>query len=90
MHRRVVDTALVEVDRPPVVGELAVVRRLVVVRVDTDQDGLYGYGCATYTQRADLVVAAVERYLKPFLEGRPTDGIEDLWGQEYADLVALA
>ena len=53
--------------------------RLVVVKIQTDQDGLYGYGCATFTQRADLVVAAVDRYLKPFLIGKPTDGIEDLW-----------
>ena len=37
--------------------------RLTVVKVTTDQDGLYGYGCATFTQRADLVNAAVERYL---------------------------
>jgi mannonate dehydratase len=57
--------------------------RLVVVKIVTDQDGLYGYGCATFTQRADLVVAAVERYLKPFLIGRPTDGIEDLWQAMY-------
>src|SRR6201996_2116656 len=57
--------------------------RLVVVKVQTDQDGLYGYGCATFTQRADLVVPAVERYLKPFLLGRPTDGIEDLWQAMY-------
>src|SRR3954463_14958132 len=57
--------------------------RLVLVRIDTDQDGLYGYGCATFTQRADLVVPAVERYLKPFLMGRPTDGIEDLWQAMY-------
>ena len=35
--------------------------RLVVVKVTTDQDGLHGYGCATFTQRADLVVPAVER-----------------------------
>ncbi|MBV8828364.1 MAG: starvation-sensing protein RspA, partial [Acidobacteriaceae bacterium] len=53
--------------------------RLVVVKIQTDQDGLYGYGCGTFTQRADLVVDAVERYLKPFLIGRPTNGIEDLW-----------
>ncbi|MDX2150087.1 MAG: enolase C-terminal domain-like protein [Bryobacteraceae bacterium] len=53
--------------------------RLVVVKVITDQDGLYGYGCGTFTQRADLVVPAVERYLKPFLVGKPADRIEDTW-----------
>jgi mannonate dehydratase len=57
--------------------------RLVVVKVQTDQDGLYGYGCATFTQRADLVVDAVNRYLKPFVMGRPTDAIEDLWNAMY-------
>ncbi len=57
--------------------------RLVVVKVLTDQDGLYGYGCATFTQRADLVVEAVNRYLRPFLLGRPTDAIEDLWQAMY-------
>src|SRR5438445_6759495 len=40
--------------------------RLTVVKITTDLDGLYGYGCATFTQRADLVKPAVERYLKPF------------------------
>ena len=53
--------------------------RLVVVKVLTDQDGLYGYGCATFTQRADLVVPAVEKYLKPLLVGKPADRIEDTW-----------
>ncbi|HVA02007.1 MAG TPA: enolase C-terminal domain-like protein [Terriglobia bacterium] len=53
--------------------------RLVVVKVLTDQDGLYGYGCATFTQRADLVVPAVEKYLKPLLLGKPADRIEDTW-----------
>lgn len=57
--------------------------RLVVVKIVTDQDGLYGYGCGTYTQRADLVVAAVERYLKPFLIGKPADRIDDLWQAMY-------
>lgn len=57
--------------------------RLAVVKVVTDQDGLYGYGCATYTQRADLVVPAVERYLKPFLIGKPADRIDDTWQMLY-------
>ena len=57
--------------------------RLIVVKIQTDQDGLYGYGCATFTQRADLVVDAVNRYLRPFLIGRPTDAIEDLWHAMY-------
>lgn len=53
--------------------------RLVVVKILTDQDGLYGYGCGTFTQRADLVVPAVEKYLKPFLTGKPADRIDDTW-----------
>src|ERR1700737_786180 len=53
--------------------------RLVVVKITTDQDGLYGYGCATFTQRADLVVPAIEKYLKPFLIGKPADRIDDTW-----------
>ena len=53
--------------------------RLVVVKITTDQDGLYGYGCATFTQRADLVVPAVEKYLRPFLVGKRADRIDDLW-----------
>jgi mannonate dehydratase len=57
--------------------------RLVVVKITTDQDGLYGYGCATFTQRADLVVPAVEKYLKPFLIGKPTDRIDDTWQAMY-------
>jgi len=57
--------------------------RLTVVKVITDQDGLYGYGCATFTQRADLVRPAVEKYLKPFLLGKTTDRIEDIWQSCY-------
>ena len=53
--------------------------RLTVVKITTDQDGLYGYGCGTFTQRAELVNAAVERYLRPFLIGKPADRIEDTW-----------
>lgn len=57
--------------------------RLTVVKITTDQPGLYGYGCATFTQRADLVKPAVERYLKPLLTGKTTDRIEDIWQASY-------
>lgn len=57
--------------------------RLSVVKIITDQDGLYGYGCATFTQRAELVNLAVEKYLKPLLIGKPTDRIEDTWQMCY-------
>ncbi|HVV26380.1 MAG TPA: enolase C-terminal domain-like protein [Rhizomicrobium sp.] len=57
--------------------------RLTVVKITTDQAGLYGYGCATFTQRADLVRPAVEKYLRPFLIGKPADRIEDTWQMLY-------
>jgi len=57
--------------------------RLDVVKIITDQDGLYGYGCATFTQRADLIKPAVELYLKPLLVGRTVDRIEDIWQMAY-------
>ncbi|MCC6860592.1 MAG: starvation-sensing protein RspA [Bryobacterales bacterium] len=57
--------------------------RLTVVKITTDQDGLYGYGCGTYTQRAELVNAAVDKYLRPFLLGKPADRIDDLWQAMY-------
>jgi mannonate dehydratase len=57
--------------------------RLVVVKIVTDQPGLYGYGCGTFTQRADLVVEAVNRYVKPFLIGKPADRIDDTWQSLY-------
>ena len=57
--------------------------RLCVVKVTTDQDGLYGYGCATFTQRADLIEPAVIKYLKPLLLNHPVDRIEDTWQLAY-------
>ena len=32
--------------------------RLVIVKIITDQDGLYGVGCATFTQRPNPVLSA--------------------------------
>src|SRR3954449_3136601 len=53
--------------------------RLVVVKVLTSEPGLYGVGCATFTQRARAVETAVDRYLKPFLLGKDPLQIEDVW-----------
>jgi mannonate dehydratase len=57
--------------------------RLVIVKVETSEPGLVGWGCATFTQRALVVQTAVEQYLKPFLIGRNVDEIEDIWQSSY-------
>jgi mannonate dehydratase len=51
---------------------------LVVVRVDTSDDGLYGLGCATFTQRYEAVVAALESHVAPLVIGRHPADIEDI------------
>lgn len=53
--------------------------RLVVVKVLTSEPGLYGLGCATFTQRFRAVVTAIESHLKPFVIGRDVSRIEELW-----------
>lgn len=57
--------------------------RLLVVKVETTEPGLYGLGCATYNQRPEPVVVAVEKYLDPFARGRDVDNIDDLWQNAY-------
>ncbi|HEY4455096.1 MAG TPA: enolase C-terminal domain-like protein, partial [Pseudonocardiaceae bacterium] len=51
---------------------------LVVVRVDTSEPGLYGLGCATFTQRYAAVVAAVTEHVAPLVIGRSPADIEDI------------
>jgi mannonate dehydratase len=53
-----------------------------VLKVTTDQPGLYGYGCATITfpgGRSKLIKSMVDDYLKPLVLGRTTDRIEQIW-----------
>lgn len=56
---------------------------LVIVKVETDQAGLYGVGCATFTQRAHTVVSAIKEYLDPFCQGKDPANIEDIWQTAY-------
>jgi mannonate dehydratase len=53
--------------------------RLIIVKLITSEPGLYGVGCATFTQRFHAVYAAIEKHLKPFLIGRDVDRIEEIW-----------
>ncbi len=56
---------------------------LVVVKVETTEPGLYGLGCATFTQRAEAVVTAINSYLHEFCLGKDVDNIEDMWQSCY-------
>ncbi len=53
--------------KSPIIRDISVIQmspqgvRLVIVKVTTDQAGLYGYGCATFTQRADPIPIAVRK-----------------------------
>lgn len=52
---------------------------LVVVKVETNDPAIYGVGCATFTQRWDVVAQAVDNWLKPFLIGKDPHRIQDIW-----------
>lgn len=53
--------------------------RLVVVKVLTSEPGLYGLGCATFTQRHLAVKAAIEGHIGPLAIGKDPSNIEDFW-----------
>ena len=52
---------------------------LLVVKVETNQPGLYGLGCGTFAYRHLAVQCLVEQYLRPLLLGRDVHAIEELW-----------
>ncbi len=56
---------------------------LIIVKVDTTEPGLYGLGCATFTQRAMAVLPAIDTYLNDFCVGKDVDNIEDMWQSAY-------
>ncbi|NUT48073.1 MAG: starvation-sensing protein RspA, partial [Saccharothrix sp.] len=51
---------------------------LLVVKVETSDAGLYGLGCATFTQRWKAVATYVEEHLARLVVGRYPGDIEDL------------
>lgn len=56
---------------------------LVAVKVLTSEPDLYGVGCATFTQRSNTVVEAIEDYIKPLVIGKPVLNTEDMFQYLY-------
>lgn len=52
---------------------------LMVVKVETNQPGLIGLGCATFAYRYLTVKCLIEEYIRPLLIGRDADAIEEIW-----------
>ena len=56
----------------------------VIVKVLTDQPGLYGIGSASDHYLAGTVVAAIEQSIAPRLIGREASRIEDIWQSTFS------
>src|ERR1700712_1431352 len=56
----------------------------VIVKVTTDQPGLYGIGSASDHYHAATVVTAIEQVIAPQLIGRDVANIEDIWQSIFA------
>ena len=54
-----------------------------IVKVTTDQPGLYGIGSVSDVYNTPAVIAAVEQSLAPHLIGRDAGHIEDIWQSVY-------
>jgi mannonate dehydratase len=53
--------------------------RFIIVKVQTSEPGLYGLGCATFTQRYQAVAAALQHHVIPFVLGKDVSRIEELF-----------
>jgi mannonate dehydratase len=74
-------------------------RNYVLVKILTDEPGLYGVGDATLNGRELAVATTIEKHLAPLLIGRDPAAIEDIWQYLYrgpywrggpAEMTALA
>ncbi len=54
-------------------------RNYVLLKIVTDEPGLYGVGDATLNGRELAVAAALQEHIAPLLIGRDPDRIEDIW-----------
>jgi mannonate dehydratase len=52
---------------------------LLVVKVETNQPGLYGLGCGTFAYRHLAVQCLIEQYIRPLIVGRDVHAIEEIW-----------
>ncbi|MCK2034940.1 starvation-sensing protein RspA [Microbacterium sp. SSW1-49] len=67
----------VRVTRVSVVTTAPAGAPLILVKVETDQPGLIGWGCASSPQRPLAIINVIENYLGPMLIGRNALDIED-------------